>query len=811
MSDDQPLLNNDNYNATSIKILEGLEAVRKRPGMYIGDTHMRGLHHLVYEIVDNSVDEHLAGYCKNINITIHIDNSVTVEDDGRGIPVEIHKETGLSAAEVVLTKLHAGGKFDNTSYKVSGGLHGVGLSVVNALSEVLKVEIHKNGKTYNQTYRRGNPEKPLAEVGKSTHNGTKVTFKPDPEIFEVLVYSSDILTSRLREVAFLNKGLVIKYTDEREEKEETFHYEGGIKSFVEYLNQNKKALHNEVIYFQTNKDGIDVEIAMQWNDSYKENIFTFCNNINTIEGGSHLSGLKAALTRTINLYATKANLLKEIKENLQGEDIREGLACVLSVKVPQPQFEGQTKTKLGNSEVKGLVEAVVNDKLLQLFEETPPMAKLICMKSIDSARARIAARKAKELTRRKNPLELGGLPGKMADCQSSNPAECELFLVEGDSAGGSAKQGRDRRIQAVLPLKGKILNVEKARYEKMLCSEEIKCLITAIGAGIGETDFDISKLRYHKIVIMTDADVDGSHIRTLLLTFFFRQMKELVKRGYVYIAQPPLYRLAKASKHWYLQDDNELNNFLLTEACANIKAVLTEGVVEGTNLKELVRNLIKFKKILDAFTKKKREMDIIRHIILKSGDSKDWLKDAKHATAYIEELKNHINKKHKNIEMFEYTVLEDPEHSACKVQVKTRKKDESIIETMLSFDLYALTEFEDLCKLAVSVRRLGSRPYTFKTSNEEIKEVNSFSAFIDYVTDEGKKGMTIQRYKGLGEMNPEQLWETTMNPAERKMLKVSIDDSSEEDMIFSTLMGDVVEPRRLFIENNALKVRNLDI
>jgi len=801
----------ENYGASSIKILDGLEAVRKRPGMYIGDTAQRGLHHLVFELVDNSVDEHLAGYCKNINVIIHADDSVTVEDDGRGIPVEMHEDSGVSAAEIVLTKLHAGGKFDSSSYKVSGGLHGVGLSCVNALSDVLKLEIKRAGKLYTQVYRRGAPDAPLAETGFSDKTGTKVTFKPDASIFEVLEFSYDILAKRLREMAFLNKGLSINLSDERSDNSVTFKYEGGIISFIEYINQNKKPMHDKIIYIDVQKGDVVVEVAMQWNESYQENIFTFCNNINTIEGGTHLSGLKAALTRTVNLYAVQNNLLSGLKESLLGEDIREGLAAIVSVKVPQPQFEGQTKTKLGNSEIKGIVETVVNEYMMQFFEENPAQAKVICMKAIDGARARIAARKAKELTRRKSPLDMSGLPGKMADCQSSKPEECELFLVEGDSAGGSAKQGRDRRIQAVLPLKGKILNVEKARYDKMLNSDEIRYLITAIGTSIGEEDFDIAKLRYNKIVIMTDADVDGSHIRTLLLTFFFRQMRQLVDGGNLYIAQPPLYRVKKGSKHWYLKDEQELINMLFDGSCESIKSVIAKEGAYCTNLKTLIKNIMRFNKIINAFTRKKRDFDIVKHVITKWGRNSEWLKDQTTVEEYFVDLKKHIDERHGAIEAFSYVVEEDKMSSTYKVVCTTKRKDEKPVQTIIAKDLYDLTEYEELCILGEDVKKLGDLPYKMEMTNGDIKEFLSLEGLVDFVMEQGKSGLTIQRYKGLGEMNPDQLWETTMSPENRTMLRVNVEDALEADRVFTILMGEEVEPRRQFIEANALKVRNLDI
>jgi len=806
----------NNYNAGSIKILDGLEAVRKRPGMYIGDTSVRGLHHLIFELVDNSVDEHLAGYCKNVSVIINADESVTVEDDGRGIPVAIHEESGVSAAEVVLTKLHAGGKFDNSSYKVSGGLHGVGLSCVNALSSLLKLQIKKDGRLYTQNYRRGVPDEALTEKGLAEGEGTKITFLPDPEIFEVLSFTFDIISKKLRELAFLNKGLKITLKDERVDKENLieFHYEGGIVSFVEYINQNKKVLHPKPIYFETEKNNVQIEVAMQYNDAYKENIFTFCNNINTHEGGTHLSGLKGALTRTVNLYAAKYKIFGNLKENLLGEDIREGLTCIVSVKVPEPQFEGQTKTKLGNSEVKGLVENAVNDYLFEYFEENPSVAKLICTKSIDSARARIAAKKARDLTRRKSPLDLGGLPGKMADCQSKDPLECEIFIVEGDSAGGSAKQGRDRRIQAVLPLKGKILNVEKARYDKVLSSDEIKYLITAIGTGIGVEDFDVSKLRYYKIIIMTDADVDGSHIRTLLLTFFYRHMNKLIENGNLYIAQAPLYRVKRTSSKeiWYLKDENLLNELLFNESCNSIIAMLPEGEVSCVDLKNLAENVLKFNKILKKHTRNKKESLVIRHMVVKYNNDSSWLADKDLTEKDVVSFVEHVKNNHKDIISIDYKIEDDLINLGFqKITFTSKKKNENSVNTIISKDLYDDTEYHGLCVLSKDVKRLGNLPYKLKTDKNEIVEINSLEELMDYIINTGKKGLYIQRYKGLGEMNPEQLWETTMDPSNRTLLRVNVDDVIEADRIFTVLMGDMVEPRRAFIETNALNVRNLDI
>ncbi|MGE4232124.1 MAG: DNA topoisomerase (ATP-hydrolyzing) subunit B [Bacteriovoracia bacterium] len=799
---------NDNYNADKIKILEGLEAVRKRPGMYIGDTASRGLHHMVYEVVDNSVDEHLAGFCKNIKVTIHQDNSVTVADDGRGIPVDMHS-SGVSAAEVVMTKLHAGGKFneDGGAYKVSGGLHGVGVSVVNALSETLKLEICRNGKLYQQTYKKGNPVAPLKEVGPAESRGNSVTFKPDAEIFEVLEFNADILVARLRELAFLNRGLSIIFTDQRTEKEQKFFYEGGIISFVEWMNKTKEKLHDKVVYFNQDRGLLSVELAMQWNDGYSENISSYCNNINTIEGGTHVSGLKTALTRVVNKYADANGMLKGFKETLQGEDIREGLAAVISVKIPEPQFEGQTKTKLGNSEVDGFVGSIITEKLTSFFELNPSVAKRIVQKGVDAAMARIAARKARDLTRRKTALDLGGLPGKMADCQEKDPALCEIFIVEGDSAGGSAKQGRDRKNQAILPLKGKILNVEKARFDRMLSFEEIKILITALGTGIGKDDFDVTKARYHKIIIMTDADVDGSHIRTLLLTFFFRQMAQVIEKGYLYIAQPPLYKVKKSNKERYLKNENELNDFLLTSGLEGVTIKNSSSTIPQSQLVTGIKNALKFKKALEKISKR-FEPKIIRDLVA-SRISPDTLADALKFQKVLEKASRSAKEQDKDINDIQFEVSKDDKNNSNFAKVSVIKNSTKQV-FQITHDFVSSSEFEEFQKLYSAMDVLGSAPFTIE-DGESTRKAQTLEDLATMVLELAKKGIYVQRYKGLGEMNPEQLWETTMDPTRRTLLKVTVEDAVQADQIFSVLMGDQVEPRRQFIEENALRVRNLDV
>ncbi len=790
------------YGADSIQVLEGLEAVRKRPSMYIGSTSVQGLHHLVYEVVDNSIDEALAGYCDDVNITIHGDNSVTVEDNGRGIPVEHHAKQNKSAAEVVMTVLHAGGKFDDKgegAYKVSGGLHGVGVSVVNALSEKLDLEIRRDGKIHRQSYVRGVPTGPLKIEGDTIKRGTKITFWPDSEIFETLVFSFETLSTRLRELAFLNAGVKIVITDNRTEKTNEFLYEGGIRSFVEYLNRAKNSLHSTPIFFSGAKDGAELEIAIQYNDGYDEKIFSFANNINTHEGGTHLSGFKAALTRTMNNYATNNNLLKNIKVAISGDDLREGIAAVISVKLSDPQFEGQTKTKLGNSEIKGFVETLMNEKLATFLEENPQVARKILEKGIDAARAREAARKARDLTRRKGALDGLSLPGKLADCQEKDPSLCEIYLVEGDSAGGSAKQGRDRRFQAILPLKGKILNVEKARFDKLLTSNEIRTLITAMGTSIGKDDFDVSKLRYHRIIIMTDADVDGSHIRTLLLTFFFRQMPEIVERGHLYIAQPPLYKVKRGKREIYLKDDDALLEYLLDNGTEGIAVEMEQGnkVLRGKQIIPTLRNIINYNKHFDKIVNKGIPSEVLK--IFVRGKIKNGYADQDSLEPLAQQLRE-VDPKTK------YEVLQDPDRILVTFGNLHARIDRHTVEILSSHEykllLQSYKQVEDIC--------LDEKISIVAEDKEDI-EVSDRQELLDIILARAKKGQYIQRYKGLGEMNPEQLWETTMDPEKRILLQVTIEDAVRADEIFTVLMGDQVEPRREFIELNALNVANLDV
>ena len=834
------------YSADSIKVLEGLEAVRKRPAMYIGSTGPAGLHHLVYEIVDNSIDEALAGYCNQVNVTIHENGSITVIDNGRGIPTDRH-ESGKSAAEVVLTVLHAGGKFENSAYKVSGGLHGVGVSVVNALSETLDLEIWRNGLAHKQTYHRGAPVADLEVTGPTERRGTKVTFTPDAQIFETTIYSFDILAQRLRELAFLNGGIIITLDDERDGKNHQFHYEGGIVSFVTHLNKNKATVNEKPIYMHGDKDGIDAEIALQWNDSYAETVFSFANNINTHEGGTHLSGFRSALTRTLNSYATKNNLTKDLKESVSGDDIREGLTAVISVKIPQPQFEGQTKTKLGNTEVKGIVETIVNDKLAEFLEENPSVAKRIIGKAIDAARAREAARKARDLVRRKGALDGSSLPGKLADCQERDPAQSELYIVEGESAGGSAKQGRDRRFQAILPLKGKILNVEKARFDKMLSSDEIKTMIAALGCGIGAEDFNIEKLRYHRIIIMTDADVDGSHIRTLLLTFFYRQLPQVIENGYIYIAQPPLFRVKRGKSETYIKNERELEDYLIRRSIGGraVKITATGAEYTGADLEKLLQRLTTHQKLVQTLERRGPSREIVADLVANSAD-RDYFSDRDRMHTLAAALTNpdrvvavdHDEEHNRYFFSIEdratgyprqYTVaiefVNSPEYRS--LLANHRDMPQLASEVVVTSIAQAAEEVEvpdDAPIAAADETAIGGAPVDEATRlaaepKDRVRKplpdadvtLRSVDELVDYFLAAGKKGVAINRYKGLGEMNPEQLWETTMDPTIRTLLQVRAEDHTEADQMFTTLMGDQVEPRRKFIEDNALDVKNLDV
>jgi DNA gyrase subunit B len=806
----------EEYGADSIQVLEGLEAVRKRPGMYIGDTGVRGFHHLVYEIVDNSVDEHLAGFCKRILISIHADESVTVEDDGRGIPVAKHKN-GKSALEVVMTVLHAGGKFDGSSYKVSGGLHGVGASVVNALSDRTIVEVRRDGSVWKQGYERGKPVGELEKLGTSDRTGTKTTWRPDIQIFkseEPLVHNFVTLANRFRELAFLNAGLYICLNDERSGKKQEFQFATGLKEFISYMNESKKPLHPEVIHFRGEKDQVDIEIALQWNDSYTESIYSYCNNINTIEGGTHLIGFRGALTRTANAYATEKGLLKELKENLEGEDIREGLAAVVSVKVREPQFEGQTKTKLGNTEVKGIVESLVNDKLADWFDRNPTAAKQIVMKCVESARARLAARKARELTRRKTALDGNSLPGKMADCQERDPTLCELYLVEGDSAGGSAKQARDRRTQAVLPLKGKILNVEKARFDKMIGNDEIKTLISALGTGIGKDNMSIDKLRYHKIVIMTDADVDGSHIRTLLLTFFYRQLPEILERGYIYIAQPPLYRVKKGKEETYIKNEQALTEFLMDTSLAGVNIVnMSDGTSEA-ELKSVILSVQRYDHMLKTMSAR-YERELLSFMVREASNLQSLLQSPSDIDALMTTFMTWIKANPTNgILNATYKIEPDVEHSTNMLAVTTTRYGHQMT-TKFGFSTAQSSEWGELANLWKKFTKTLPLPIKLGpekgSASKEIQEFTNHGEFVAHVLESSKKGNYIQRYKGLGEMNPEQLWDTTLNPDNRTLLRITIDDAIAADETFSVLMGEQVEPRRKFIEDNALLVRELDV
>lgn len=796
------------YDAQQIKVLEGLEAVRKRPSMYIGDTFDRGYHHLVYEVLDNAVDEALAGFCTQITMVVHNDGSVSVEDNGRGIPCDIHPTEGVSGVEVVMTKLHAGGKFEKGAYKVSGGLHGVGVSVVNALSEWLKVEVQQNGKLYFMEFRKGDPVAPLKEMGKAEGRGTKVRFYPDHTIFtETKKYVLETLVHRVRELAFLNAGLKIILNDERDNTKQEFLYEGGIKSFVQHVNRAKSPLFPEPIYFKGEKDKIFLEVALQYNKEYQENVFTYANNINTVEGGTHLAGFKSGLTRCLNNYATKNSLLKDAGESIQGDDTREGLTCVINVKIPEPQFEGQTKTKLGNSEVKGFVEQIVGEHLSHFLEENPNTGRIIIGKCLEAARAREAARKARELVRRKGALDSASLPGKLADCQNENPADAEIFIVEGDSAGGSAKQARDKKNQAILPLKGKILNVEKARFDKMLSFEEIRILITALGTGIGPNDFDVSKLRYHKIVIMTDADVDGSHIRTLLLTFFYRQMNEIVRQGYLYIAQPPLYRIKRGKSETYLKEENEFVGIIAKNGTQDISLKSHDSKsVSSDTLKEVFLSLKRANNLLDSFEAEKMDRKVVRVLAL-LGD-KDFFDSEKSLNTLKEELKKRLHIDDDSLK----TIVGGNGIAEWALKVSSRAKG-IIKETLLSKKLSARGDFVRLRNLLSEAQVLGQAPYKFEEAqdNKELGVALDYDDYVAFVEERGKKGMSITRFKGLGEMNPDQLWDTTLDPSRRTLLQVTVEDAIEADEVFTVLMGDEVEPRRKFIEENALKAKNLDI